>query len=142
MALEQAMNDAKNPMDPTATTLGEDDVHSYKVLVDHGRPIDKAFIGLKPNIEADSDGTVKQAKTFETYVATEGITKAFVTFVFQYEKPDTEPDNVRDRDDYETRFKAANGDSLDGATYAGRWVMMQQFPLVEGWDPEKREYIE
>lgn len=144
MALEEASKQDP-PLNISATNLAVGQ-ESYEIIVDHGRPIDKAFIGLKPNVEADADGTVKQARTFETYVETDGITKAKVGFVFQYDKPDSLPENVRDRADYVARYKVANGlkpeDEPVGATYAGRWVMMQQFPLVDGWNPETKEYDE
>lgn len=120
--------------------------------IDHGRPIDQGFVGLKKSPVPDDEGKFKNYETFEKV---EGLTRAKVGFVWvpdslpdenvlgiDYEKmPKQKPDGsweTWDNKAYATEYLRRRG--AKPGTIKGRWVMMQQFPIAEGWDNELKAY--
>ncbi|MGQ0564092.1 MAG: hypothetical protein ACT4OK_03345 [Gemmobacter sp.] len=149
-----------------APNTDKDMVLEKSVEIDHGGPIDGAFEGIKPNTEVLPDGTLEEAGTFETFRELKGITKSTTKFVFVIDSPDDDKDDrPRNVGAYRSRYKAEMekqnkaafeayekkkpkpknppaDKALVPTTIPGRWVMMQHFPLVKGWDQEKGDYIE
>jgi hypothetical protein len=135
-------------------------VSKMALTIDHGGPIDKAFEGVKSNVGIQNDGSIGPLDSYETYVEKSGITKSYTLFLFEIDSPDATPARPKTPKDYLARFKAmreaANLKAQQDANAAGlpvppplpvvpteipgRWVMMQHFPLVAGWDQEKGDY--
>ncbi len=109
-------------------------VFEYKQIVDHGKPIDKAFLGRKPAVQATADGGIGSNGCYETFRETEGITKSFTLIQFEFTPPDANGE-VKDKRDYIERYKAANGDTMP-PDLKGQWMVMQHFPYCEDWDPD------
>ncbi|NVK15434.1 MAG: hypothetical protein HWE35_14795 [Rhodobacteraceae bacterium] len=123
---------------------------SAEFYVEHGRPIDKAFIGRKKQVRLDDRGEPISDKGYETFEEAEGLTRAFVNFLWE---PDPLPaettafpadpthypqESAEDAEDYVEKYTLRHNKPPD--TMPGRWVMMQQFPVAEGWDNETKTY--
>lgn len=141
-----ALAKEKNGVDVGALKLGKDpDTGAFiepvaqKFVIDHGRPIDEAFIGRKKNVSYIADtGEIKEERTYETYEALTGISKARVNFTWEFKKiAGAKPSSVAD---YINKYKAANAGAAP-VDIEGRWVMMQQFPECDGWDQELQTYV-
>ncbi|MCB4455166.1 hypothetical protein [Leisingera sp. McT4-56] len=116
--------------------------------VEHGRPIDKAYIGHKKHVRMDEEPVPD--KTYETFEEVEGLTRAYVNFIWEPEKlPDETTDHpnpgthhaeekAQDNADYVEKYKTRHGAAP--AKIPGRWVMMQQYPVADGWDNETKTY--
>ncbi|MEM1428536.1 MAG: hypothetical protein AAGG09_03660 [Pseudomonadota bacterium] len=138
-------------------------------IVEHGKAIDEAFVGREPKTkyikESDIEdppgsGTMKkmqvnefvQDKTYETYEEMSGLTRAYVNFMFECDPIDvyndatgaTETRKAQDVAEYVAFFrenKRERGEAeADPPTVPGRWVMMQQYPVVDGWDDLTKSY--
>ena len=118
--------------------------------VEHGRPIDKAYIGHKKHVRLDDSGEPIPDKTYETFEEIEGLTRAYVNFIWEPELlPDETTDHpapgthydeekAQDNADYVAKYTARHG--APPAKIKGRWVMMQQYPVADGWDNETKTY--
>ncbi|MBY6138857.1 hypothetical protein KUV26_05345 [Leisingera daeponensis] len=118
--------------------------------VEHGRPIDKAYIGHKKHVRLDDSGEPIPDKTYETFEEIEGLTRAYVNFIWEPEllpaettnhpAPNTHHDEEKAQDnaDYVAKYTARHGAAP--AKIPGRWVMMQQYPVADGWDNETKTY--
>lgn len=111
---------------------------AQKFVIDHGRPIDIAFRGVrqKQTYDPGSD-EFKDTGTYETYEVLTGLTRALVNFTWECDtlngaKP-------RELQDYADAYAAANGNAQP-ASIPGRWVMMQQFPWAEDWNQAEQRY--
>ncbi|KUP90607.1 hypothetical protein [Tritonibacter horizontis] len=124
---------------------------SAEFTVEHGRPIDKAFIGHKRQVKIEENsGEVINDKTYETFEEIEGLTRAFVNFIWEpatlpaettaFPVDPTVHDEVTPQDnaDYVKHYQIRHNTAP--ASIPGRWVMMQQFPVAEGWDNETKTY--
>ncbi|MFN4157972.1 MAG: hypothetical protein ACK4GO_06160 [Gemmobacter sp.] len=118
--------------------------------IDHEGPIDKAFVGIKPEIGVDADkGRIVKGDTFETYETLTGITKSKAMWLFEIDYSDliippthtTIPHDKRNPKGYKELWTARKPTVPLPATIPGKWVMMQLFPLVDNWDQEKQAYV-
>lgn len=139
-------------IDLTATKLIPpfvNQVSSKSFTVEHGKPIDEAYVGRKKNTKFDPVTLeLTEDKTYESFEAMTGLTRAFVNWTWEFpelkdvpkEGKPLELENVKARDikDYVDAYQRKNGNSP--AEIPGRWVMMQQFPVAEGWDNELQAY--
>ena len=140
-ALEMAMDGTDGLKQPVGSPAGlpmNTKQFEYGRVIDHGRPIDKAFIGMKPAMKATSDGGIGSDGCYETFRETDGITKTWTLFLFEFLPPDSNGE-VKDKKDYIKRYKAANSDA-DPTTLQWSWIVMQHFPYCEGWDPDTKTY--
>lgn len=108
------------------------------IVTDHGRPIDKAFIGMKKAVKATPDGGIGDDGCYETHRKSTGLSKTVTVFEFVFTIPDGGGE-VKSAKDYVKRYKAANGDTAP-TDYKGDWVVVQHFPLADGWDPDLEMY--
>ena len=126
----------------------------YEAIIDHGEAIDRAFKGVKKNVGVKADGSLGELQSFETYEELKGITKSKTLVLFVIDAPpDGDPKNPKTVKSYKERFKAMNEAynlanplplpqrPLVPPDIPGRLVVMQHFPLVEGWDQEKGDYV-
>ena len=127
-------------IDVSLTTLPVTAVIRKQVIIDHGGPIDKAFDGVKEALGVSDEGDIKALGNYETYEEMSGITKSITLFLFELASPDTNATRPKDVKEYKERYKAAHANA-DAPDLRGRWVMMQHFPLVKGWNQEKQDYV-
>ncbi|EEB86027.1 hypothetical protein [Roseobacter sp. GAI101] len=124
---------------------------SADFTVEHGRAIDKAFIGKKKEVRlTEGAGDIVFDKTYETYEEIEGLTRAYVNFIWEPEAFVKETTALpvdptehaahkpQDNADYAKEYKKRHG--TDPTKIPGRWVMMQQYPVADGWDNELKAY--
>ncbi len=123
---------------------------NFDCTVEHGRPIDKAYVGRKKHVRLDDNGEPVPDKTYETFEEIEGLTRAYVNFIWEPEKlpaettdhpaPGTAHPEVKPQDnaDYAGKYQERHGAAP--AKIPGRWVMMQQYPVADGWDNETKTY--
>ncbi|UWQ63805.1 hypothetical protein K3723_05820 [Leisingera caerulea] len=116
--------------------------------VEHGRAIDKAYIGHKKHVRMDDEPVPD--KTYESFEEVEGLTRAYVNFIWEPEdlpdettghpNPGTHypQEETQDNADYAEKYKARHGTAP--TKIPGRWVMMQQYPVADGWDNETKTY--
>lgn len=121
-------------------------------IIDHGRPIDKAFFGQKRVLRAGANGEPEPGKTFETYEEMEGLTRALVNYVWVPDPIDDVPvlDPATNPPGALETFLARDNKAYAKAiswkgeptppTIPGRWVMMQQYPHANGWDDDLKIY--
>ncbi len=117
-------------------------------VVDHGKDIDEAFVGQKKNVKL-TDGEPAVDKTYESFEEMTGLTRSYVNWIWEFApltdvptKDDPgkkETVKAKTVKDYVEAYKRKNADA-DPPNIAGRWVMMQQFPLAEGWDNKLKAY--
>lgn len=148
-------------VDIEATSIAppfEDAPESAAFTVEHGRAIDKAFIGKKKHVQYDeATQEFLPDKTYETFEEMSGLTRAYVNFIWEPEvirdvpKLDEDKNIImkggvaeledvkpRSNKEYVDAFTLKNGAAPPNIP--GRWVMMQQFPVTEGWDDELKAY--
>lgn len=150
----QAAKDQGIDIDATEMTYTGDPLtdpeENADFTVEHGRPIDKAFVGHKKHVRLDDNGEPIPGKTYETFEEIEGLTRAYVNFIWEPDKlpaettdhpaPGTAHPEVKPQDnaDYVEKYKERHGAAP--ARIPGRWVMMQQYPVADGWDNETKTY--
>ena len=132
---------------------------SSEIIVEHGRPIDRAFVGVKKEKKFDT-GTQSfiDDKTYETYEEMSGLTRAYVNFLWEFpvitdcpkvdkfdqpvldehNAPVLADHNAQDVLDYVEAWKRKHG--VEPPNIPGRWVMMQQYPVADGWDDTLKAY--
>ena len=123
---------------------------NFDCTVEHGRPIDKAFVGHKKHVRLDDNGEPIPDKTYETFEEIEGLTRAYVNFIWEPDKlpaettpfpadPTDHPEEkAQDNADYVEKYKERHNTAP--TEIPGRWVMMQQYPVADGWDNETKTY--
>ncbi|MFY0309552.1 hypothetical protein ACFMBG_06605 [Leisingera sp. D0M16] len=123
---------------------------NFDCTVEHGRPIDKAFVGHKKHVRLDDNGEPIPDKTYESFEEIEGLTRAYVNFIWEPAKlpaettpfpadPTDHPEEkAQDNADYFEKYKARHNTAP--SEIPGRWVMMQQYPVADGWDNETKTY--
>ncbi|MFA3916681.1 hypothetical protein [Ruegeria hyattellae] len=132
MAMQAGIDINETELDPG----NQPTPHDYEI--DHGKPIDEAFVGVSKQAKFDPNtGEFGTTEYYDTYEKMSDLTRSYVLFVWEYEKIDgaTPEDNA----DYISKYTAKNGAAP--AKIAGRWVMMQQYPVAEGWDDELKAYV-
>ncbi len=163
-----AVNGRANPdgtlIDLTQTAINPraDALFNEPFIVDHSGPIDKACKGVKPAMAIDEDGKIGDAKTFESFEQVDGITKSTARWIFVFDlatlaalpgpmpppPPPPSPLAFPSRDGNRVNTPAAYIASWTAwslgappVTIPGKWVMMQLFPLVDGWNQEMQDYV-
>ncbi|WP_323782433.1 hypothetical protein [Leisingera sp.] len=148
-ALAKGVDITETEMTFTGDPLTDPD-ESADFTVEHGRPIDKAYIGRKKHLRSDDSGEPIADKTYESFEEVEGLTRAYVNFIWEPELLPAETtafpvdptvhDEVKAQDnaDYVTKYTARH--NAPPAKIPGRWVMMQQYPVADGWDNETKTY--
>lgn len=127
-------------------------------FVDHGRPIDEIFLGLKKNRKQDpATGEMMDDNTYESFQEMSGLTRAYVNFIWEFpvfkgiDWPDPKTKVVTNKDvkprdiaEYAMAWRISNGKPADGKeeppSIPGRWVMMQQYPVADDWDDVAKTY--
>lgn len=132
---------------------------SSEIIIEHGRAIDRAFVGVKKEKKFDP-GTQSfiDKKTYETYEEMSGLTRAYVNFLWEFPvitdcpkvdkfdnpvlddlgAPVLADHNAQDVLDYVDAWKRKHG--VEPPDIPGRWVMMQQYPVADGWDDTLKAY--
>ncbi|UWQ34152.1 hypothetical protein K3555_06545 [Leisingera sp. M527] len=148
-ALAKGVDITETEMTFTGDPLTDPD-ESADFTVEHGRPIDKAYIGHKKHVRSDDNGEPISDKTYESFEEVEGLTRAYVNFIWEPEllpaettdNPDPATDypeeKAQDNADYVAKYTTRHGAAP--AKIPGRWVMMQQYPVADGWDNETKTY--
>ncbi|WP_027259468.1 hypothetical protein [Leisingera aquimarina] len=148
-ALAKGVDITETEMTFTGDPLTDPD-ESADFTVEHGRPIDKAYIGQKKQVRSDDSGEPVADKTYESFEEVEGLTRAYVNFIWEPEPLPAEttdhPDpatvygeeKAQDNADYGAKYTTRHGAAP--AKIPGRWVMMQQYPVADGWDNETKTY--
>ncbi|WP_264210245.1 hypothetical protein [Leisingera thetidis] len=148
-ALAKGVDITGTEMAFTGDPLADPD-ESADFTVEHGRPIDKAYIGHKKHVRSDDSGEPIADKTYESFEEVEGLTRAYVNFIWEPEMlpaettdhPDPATDypeeKAQDNADYAVKYTTRHGAAP--ARIPGRWVMMQQYPVADGWDNETKTY--
>ncbi|MDC0659824.1 hypothetical protein N6L27_17630 [Leisingera sp. SS27] len=148
-ALANGIDITETEMTFTGDPLTDPDENA-DFTVEHGRPIDKAYIGHKKHVRLDDSGEPISDKTYETFEEIEGLTRAYVNFIWEPEllpdettghpAPGTHYDEEKAQDnaDYVAKYTTRHG--APPARIRGRWVMMQQYPVADGWDNETKTY--
>jgi len=132
---------------------------SSEIIIEHGRPIDKAFVGVKKEKKYDAGTqTFIDDKTYETYEEMSGLTRAYVNFLWEFPvitdcpkvdkfdqpvlddhgAPVLADHNAQDVLDYVDAWERKHG--VEPLNIPGRWVMMQQYPVADGWDDTLKAY--
>lgn len=134
-AAELAMQDGIDINETELDPGNQPTPHDYEI--DHGKPIDEAFVGVSKQAKFDPNtGDFGTTEFYDSYEKMSDLTRSYVLFVWEYEKIDgaTPEDNA----DYIAKYTAKHG--VAPTKIAGRWVMMQQYPVAEGWDDELKAY--
>lgn len=117
---------------------------SKQVIIEHAKPIDRAFDGRGPKPEVDADGSVREGRQHETYRELKGLTRTRTLFIFELAAPDGGDEKPKNWKEYRTRWRAlpqnASAPSSEPANMGGRWVVMQHFPEAGGWDQDRGTY--
>lgn len=131
----------KIPANPAA-------IYSVPVEVEHPGPIDEAYVGLKPAASVDAKkGKLTEGRTFETYEKLSGITRSTALWLFEMDwgsigggvaKPSKRNEQTPAK--FIELYKGQHGGTAP-PHIPGKWVMMQLFPKVDGWDQEAQDYI-
>ena len=148
-------------VDIEATSIAppfDDAPESAAFTVEHGKAIDKAFIGKKKHVKYDeATQDFLPDKTYETFEEMSGLTRAYVNFIWEPEvisdvpKLDEDKNVImtggiaeledvkpRSNEEYVEAFTLKTGAAP--TSIPGRWVMMQQYPVADGWDDELKIY--
>lgn len=143
----------KDGIDLTATKLTppfENQPLSKAYTVEHGKPIDEAFVGRKKNTKFDPASLeLTEDKTYETFEAMKGLTRAYVNWTWEFavlkdvpkvdDPLQLEDVKARDTKEYVDAYKRKHA-NVEPAQIDGHWVMMQQFPVADGWDDALQTY--
>ncbi|MCV2863545.1 hypothetical protein [Defluviimonas sp. WL0075] len=143
--------------DYSASAITEADL-KHETEIDHGEAIDRAFRGEKKNTGLRPDGTLGELQSYETFTELKGITKSKSLVLFVIDPPPDDPDPSRPKTlkAFKERLKKVNDahkahndanpppapqKPIHPDRMTGRWVVMQHFPVVEGWDQETGSYV-
>jgi hypothetical protein len=152
----------KKGADLTATEIKppfDAQLDAVAFTVEHGKAIDKAFIGKKkkPRFDEATSEFIPD-KTYETFEEIGGLTRAYVNFLWEFpvlaDVPKLDKDKkpmlsdtgaavlgdhkAQDIEDYVAAFTRKTGTAP--TSIPGRWVMMQQYPVADGWDDTLKAY--
>lgn len=147
-AIEEAKNQSAGKFAPDATELDFGDPTEYEINIEHPKPIDTAVLGLKELPKLDTaKGRLDGAGIYESHTTVSGLTRTKTIFRFVLLDPqELYVNHVKKLD---AHFKPSewqsthNGQTYGGTTvtkYIGEWIVVTQFPITEGWDPETGSY--
>lgn len=136
---QRALSEEGVDVSATAYPVTEPEPATVSFEIDHGKPIDKAFVGVSKSFGVNPDtGEMLEGRTYDSFEEMSGLTRSYVGFVWEYDL--IAGDKPKDKADYITKYKAANA-GKDPKEIKGRWVMMQQFPVAAGWDENLKDYV-
>lgn len=139
-------------VDLTAKTIPVDinAVHNIPHEIDHGDAIDEAYISVRQAQGVDvKKGKVGDGDTSETYEKISGITKSTTLWLFEIDFAAITIPPVghvapppfslkKSPETYIDLYTSEHGGAP--ASIPGKWVMMQLFPKVAGWNQELQDY--
>lgn len=109
----------------TDTHLEKGKPNSKQFFIEHGRPIDTCVIGLKRKAVLKQggprQGETVEDQTYETHITVSGLTRTRSTFFFKTEKTK----------------KALATEMQENGKVKGQWILNQQFPEADGWEPDE-----
>lgn len=138
-------------------------------IVEHGKAIDEAYLGREPKTKYLKETEVEDPpgsgnkkmmdinefvpdRVYETYEEMSGLTRAYVNFMFECD-PISVFNNAKGAAEirkakeiaeyvafYREDLREKGQPEFDPPSVPGRWVMMQQYPVVDGWDDVSKSY--
>ncbi len=145
-ALREAV--AKHGYNPAATEMAYTDKLNLKIPKEHPKPIDTSFVGLKERPDIDvGKGRMGGDKTYESWDRYEGLTRTITIFAFilfdpkeLYENSNKVPDTLFRPKAWKKQHNGKTYNTKTIGKYVGEWVLLTQYPITDGWDPETKTY--
>ncbi|QYK39859.1 MAG: hypothetical protein KF887_10265 [Paracoccaceae bacterium] len=154
---EAVMDCNGNPLDLSAKSIPIDTgkVPPFvdrvdNITIDHGGPIDKAYVGVKPGVVVNTgDGKIERKDVYETYEELTGISKSKALWLFEIDwtaltAPPFSPipnNHPKTPAGYLSLWQARKSSDPLPTSVPGKWVMMQLFPIVDNWNQELQDYV-